>query len=388
MKKRKCIDNIIKLYSAINFNPSPDTKIICKCCNAQRIKFLIKLTSKYEIKGEHPIIYFTSIILLEAVRSKKNTFIKKNIIIKDICFKNENNVSSSSRTDDYNYLYDISCCSADNRSSSNCNSGFSSSSKSCSNSCSSSNSDSSSSSNSDSSSSSNSDSNSDSCSILNYSSANNSYSLNSIINKGIEKKIAIAIKNFLLSPCYFKIFYDNNNELKVILDVAPFNVEPIFNVVKMKCKYKFSSQSSSSQSSSSQSSSSQSSSSQSSSSQSSSSYDSSSCNTSSYNTSSVKINKSIKMFMFIHILLLIILLFYSPMYNLFKKSIKNESDSLIRLLQIKNINNPNDTLKNLIGSELKLDNFLPMLSSYNETNDNSNNKSLVYFQMENNNLQK
>lgn len=92
--------------------------------------------------------------------------------------------------------------------------------------------------------------------------------------------------------------------------------------------------------------------------------------------------------MCIYILLLIILLFCLPIYNLFKKLIRKESDSLIRLLQIKNTNYPNDILKNLIGSESKLENFLPMLSSYNVTNDNSNNKSLVYFQMENNNLQK
>lgn len=209
--KDKCGKGIIELYSAQQFDNTVDKKNIGKCNCCERIDLKIKFTSVYQ-SDMSPSIYFVAIVTLSIFPTNCGNFIKKNITVKDICFKNENNVCLTSRTKEYGYLYNISCSSSE---------------KSCSSS-----------------------SSSSSCSCCSSSSC----SLSSIINKGIEKKIAIAIVNFFDGP-YFTI-----NKIDgccfVTLDVKPDSEPIIFPVAKTIVKYLCISDSSNSSSSSSSSSSS------------------------------------------------------------------------------------------------------------------------------------
>jgi hypothetical protein len=201
--KQECKNGLIRLYSAQQFANTADKKELGKCHNGDEIKFKIKFISDYQ-PNAGPSIYFSSIVSLLAVPSVSGVFIKKNIAVRNICFKNEINVSVNSRTDEYGYLYDISCSPTDN---SDCSS----------------------------------DSHSSSC------------SLSLIINKGIEKQIAASIVEFFSGP-YFTI-QRVNGVCSVTLDVSPNSVNEIFPVAKAICKYTNVSSSSSSCSSSSSSSS-------------------------------------------------------------------------------------------------------------------------------------
>lgn len=107
---------LIKLYSSVNFVNPVDTKPFGKWDIDSKLKVLTHLTGEY-VFGTQPSIYFKAKVTLDAVVSKLGVVTKSNIVVKDICFKNEFNVSACSRTDEYKYLYDISCSSADNASS-------------------------------------------------------------------------------------------------------------------------------------------------------------------------------------------------------------------------------------------------------------------------------
>ena len=114
---KSCEKKLIKLYSSINLSNSSDTKVFGKWDIDSKLKVLTHMTGEYSKNGQ-PNIYFKAKVTLDAVVSKLGVVSKSNIVVKDICFKNEFNVSASSRTDEYKYLYNISCSSADNASSS------------------------------------------------------------------------------------------------------------------------------------------------------------------------------------------------------------------------------------------------------------------------------
>lgn len=99
--------NLIELYSSVNLPISSDTKTLTPWNLDNKIKMLIQFISKYETK------FFRATVELE-VYNDRGAIRKTNIAIRDICFKNELNVSLSSQTDEYKYLYEVSCDTADN----------------------------------------------------------------------------------------------------------------------------------------------------------------------------------------------------------------------------------------------------------------------------------
>lgn len=99
--------NLIKLYSSVNLPTSSDTKTLTPWNLDNKIKMLIQFISKYETE------FFRATVELE-VYNDRGAIRKTNIAIRDICFKNELNVSISSQTDEYKYLYEVSCDTADN----------------------------------------------------------------------------------------------------------------------------------------------------------------------------------------------------------------------------------------------------------------------------------
>jgi hypothetical protein len=197
--KKNCKPNLIELYSSQNFVPtSADTKVITGVRSCDKVKLLIKFVSLYEKN------YFKADVSLD-VLVKSGNVSKKNISIRNICFKNELNVSLSSKTEEYKYLYDISCSSADNN-----------------------------------------DSSSHSCS--------SDISIESIINKNIEIQIATNIKGFINSTAFDLQL--GLTGLTVTLDVNKYlnpngTRAPVFPTVKNTIKYKVVDESSSSSSSSS-----------------------------------------------------------------------------------------------------------------------------------------
>lgn len=141
-----CHKNLIKLYSSANFPEGQvtDSKEIKRWdVTDEKIVFESKFISSINIANVDE--YFKAHVSFEAYKTH-GQYVIKNIVVRDICFKSQVNVSLSSRTDDYNYLYDISCSSADNSSST--------------------------------------------------STSSSSYSISSIINKGVENQIAASVKNF------------------------------------------------------------------------------------------------------------------------------------------------------------------------------------------------
>ena len=195
--KKNCKPNLIELYSSQNFVPtSADTKVITGVRSCDKVKLLIKFVSLYEKN------YFKADVSLD-VLVKSGNVSKKNISIRNICFKNELNVSLSSQTEEYKYLYDISCSSADNN-----------------------------------------DSSSHSCS--------SDISIESIINKNIEIQIATNIKGFIDSTAFDLQL--GLTGLSVTLDVNQHlnpNGTPVFPTVRNTIKYKVVNESSSHSSSSS-----------------------------------------------------------------------------------------------------------------------------------------
>ena len=111
----KCEKKLIKLYSSTNFTEPSDTKSFGKWDIDSKLKVLIHFVGEY-ISNNQPNIYFKAKVSLDATVSSLGVVSKSNINVRDICFKNEFNVSASSLTDEYKYLYDISCSSADNHS--------------------------------------------------------------------------------------------------------------------------------------------------------------------------------------------------------------------------------------------------------------------------------
>ena len=182
--KKKSNTNFIKLYSSTNLSTTIDTETIVGVGSNDKIKFLIKFVSLY---GDN---YFKAIVVFDLI-IKNGVVSKKNVTIRDICFKNELNVSESSQTQDYQYLYDISCSSADNNDSSSC-------------------------------------------------SSSSNLSIQSIINKNVEKQIATNIKGFIDSYA-FDIVYASGT-ITINLDVTKFpggDYTPTFQTVKNIIKYKF-----------------------------------------------------------------------------------------------------------------------------------------------------
>lgn len=111
-----CEKKLINLYSSTNFvNPS-DSKCFGKWDVDAKLKSLINFTGEFK-SANQPNIYFKAKVKLNTNIDASGTIIKSNVVINDILFKNQFNVSASSLTADYKYLYDISCGSADNNSS-------------------------------------------------------------------------------------------------------------------------------------------------------------------------------------------------------------------------------------------------------------------------------
>jgi hypothetical protein len=198
-----CKKNLTKLYSSINFSNPEDSKSFGKWDIDSKLKALVHFVGEYT-NGTQPSIYFKAKVTLDAVVSKTGTVTKSNIVVKDVCFKNEFNVSVSSQTDEYRYLYDISCSSADNDDSSCSSSKHKSWS---SNSCSS------------------------------------DLSLSDIYINGIEKQIITNIKEFMESDA-FKITWVFEKGF-FTLDTTKFNSGNIFPNVKMNIKHKLTGSSSS-----------------------------------------------------------------------------------------------------------------------------------------------
>jgi hypothetical protein len=197
-----CEKNLTKLYSSVNFSNPEDSKSFGKWDIDSKLKVLVHFVGEY-INDVQPSIYFKAKVTLDAVVCKSGKVTKSNIVVKDICFKNEFNVSANSQTDEYKYLYDISCSSADNASSS-----CSSKHKSCS---------------------------SDSCS--------SDLSLSDIYVNGIEKQIMTNVKEFMESDA-FKITWVLEKGF-FTLNTTKFNSGNTFPNVKMTIKHKLTSSSSS-----------------------------------------------------------------------------------------------------------------------------------------------
>lgn len=208
---KSCEKKLIKLYSSINFANPSDTKVFGKWDIDSKLKVLTHMTGEYSKNGQ-PNIYFKAKVTLDANVSKLGVVSKSNILVKDICFKNEFNVSASSMTDEYKYLYDISCSSADNAPSSSSKSSKSSSSS---------------------------------------SSCSSELSLSDIIANGIEKQIMENVKAFMESDA-FKITWVLEKGAFTLdtTKYAPNNIA-VFPNVKMTIKHKLIGSSSSSCSSSS-----------------------------------------------------------------------------------------------------------------------------------------
>lgn len=201
MEKNNCKKKLVKLYSSVNFSNPTDTKEFysMECNKCKKLKTLIHFLGEYN-SINNPKIYFRAKILLSSNIITDGNSQKYNISITDICFKNEFNVSASSITDEYKYLYDISCSSADNHKSSNTASSISSSSSSVSSSCSS------------------------------------NLSLSEIINNGIEKQITNHVRDFIESDAF--IINWVNDKGSYILDTVKYNNGNIFPNVKMTIKFK------------------------------------------------------------------------------------------------------------------------------------------------------
>lgn len=191
-----CHKNLIKLYSSVNFDISgvADTKPIrCWDINDQKIEFSTKFISNYTISGV--IQYFKANVNFTAYKSG-GQITKHDIVVRDIAFKNQVNVSASSQTDDYNYLYDISKSSADNSSST--------------------------------------------------STSSSSYSISEIINKNVENQIATAVKNFYAGTGVIVSWAAGKGSLTLDVEGVPSG----FDSAKLIAKYRFVHLSSSSSSSS------------------------------------------------------------------------------------------------------------------------------------------
>lgn len=191
MEKNNCEKKLIKLYSSINFSNPVDKKEFCntECNKCKRLKTLIHFIGEYNV-SDKPKIYFRAKVLLSSNIIPDGNSQKYNITVNDICFKNEFNVSASSLTNEYQYLYDISCSSADN----------------------------------------NIDSNTDA------SSCSTDLSLSEIINNGIEKQITNNVRNFIESDAF--VINWVNNQASYILDTTKYDDGKIFPNVKMIIKYK------------------------------------------------------------------------------------------------------------------------------------------------------
>jgi len=192
-----CKKNLTKLYSSVNFSNPEDSKSFGKWDIDSKLKALVHFVGEYT-NGAQPSIYFKAKVTLDAVVNNNGTISKSNIVVKDICFKNEFNVSANSQTDVYKYLYDISCSSADNASSS-----CSSKHKYCS----------------------------------------SDLSLSDIYVNGIEKEIMTNIKEFMESDA-FKITWVLEQGFYT-LDTTKFNFGNTFPSVKMTIKHKLTGSSSS-----------------------------------------------------------------------------------------------------------------------------------------------
>ena len=186
--------NLTKLYSSVNFSNPEDSKSFGKWDIDSKLKALVHFVGEYN-NGVQPNIYFKAKVTLDAVVSKTGTVTKSNIVVKDICFKNEFNVSAESQTDEYKYLYDISCSSADNASSSG-----SSKHKSC------------------------------------YDPCSSNLSLSEIYANGIEKQIMTNVKEFMESDA-FQITWLLEKGF-FTLNTTKFNSGSTFPNVKMTIKHK------------------------------------------------------------------------------------------------------------------------------------------------------
>ena len=186
IKKNNCNKKIIKLYSSVNLSTPVDKNFFCKneFKKYKRLKTLIYFLGEYKSHNK-PNIYFKAKILLNSNIITCGNSKKYNIIIKDICFKNEFNVSECSITNEYQYLYDISCSSADNIKKNSCSSNL---------------------------------------------------SLSEIINNGIEKQITNNLRNFIESNAF--IINWNYGIGTYILDTTKFNNGKTFPNVKMLIKNK------------------------------------------------------------------------------------------------------------------------------------------------------
>jgi hypothetical protein len=187
MKSKTCDKNVIKLYSSVNFSNPADSKEIQNWDNKLKLKALVHFVGEYN-NGDQPSVYFKATISFDACVNKLGQVTKKNILVKDVCFKNELNVSGSSLTDEYKYLYDISCSSADNASTSQC------------------------------------------------SSSDSDLSLSDIVANGIEKDIVLNLKSFMESDA-FQITWTLDVGT-VTLDTTKYNNGETFPNVKMTIKYK------------------------------------------------------------------------------------------------------------------------------------------------------
>ena len=111
-----CEKKLINLYSSTNFVNPVDSKVFGKWDIDKKLKSLIHFVGEYSNSGQ-PNIYFKAKVTLDATVNAFGVVTKSNVVVKEICFKNEFNVSASSLTNEYKYLYDVSCSSADNASS-------------------------------------------------------------------------------------------------------------------------------------------------------------------------------------------------------------------------------------------------------------------------------
>lgn len=180
--------NVIKLYSSVNFSDPVDSKEIKKWNEDSKLKALIHFIGEYNATDQ-PVIYFKASVTFDASVDNLGVVTKNNILVKDICFKNELNVSGSSLTDEYKYLYDISCSSADNISKSS-----------------------------------------------GRSTCSSDLSLTDIIANGIEKNIITNIKAFMESDAFQITWALNVGTLS--LDTTKYNDGTTFPNVKMTIKYK------------------------------------------------------------------------------------------------------------------------------------------------------
>ena len=187
--------NLTKLYSSINFSKPKDTKSFGKWDIDSKLKVLIHFVGEYK-NNSQPNIFFKAKVTLDAVVNKTGIVSKSNIIVKDICFKNEYNVSANSQTDEYKYLYDISCSTADNADSSCSDKHSSKSIKSCS----------------------------------------SNLSLSEIYINGIEKQIMTNVKEFMKSDAFIIIWKLEKGFF--ILNTTNYNSGITFPNVKMTIKYK------------------------------------------------------------------------------------------------------------------------------------------------------